>query len=130
MSSSSTFPFTFDQSACSTCRGHCCRWGGYVWITEEEMMAIAVFKKMELSVFADSYVRTSYGRISLQERSINGEQICSMFDPYDRKCLIYDHRPSQCRTFPFWDQYRDEFKRLLDYCPGVEEKKGPGTEKG
>ena len=119
MTDSSNFPFTFNQSACSTCRGTCCRWGGYVWITEEEMIDIAQYKGMELGVFADTYVRAAYGRLSLQDRLIDGEQICCMFDPYKEKCTIYEHRPSQCRTFPFWKQYREKSSELMDYCPGI-----------
>ena len=92
----SNFPFTFNQSACTACRGRCCRWGGYVWITQEEMEEIADARGMNLDVFADTYVRVSYGKISLQERLINGEQMCCFFDPYDFKCSIYDHRPQQC----------------------------------
>jgi len=119
MTDSSNFPFTFNQSACATCRGTCCRWGGYVWITEEEMIDIAQFMGMELGVFADTYVRAAYGKLSLQDRLIDGEQICCMFDPYDNKCTIYEHRPSQCRTFPFWKQYRESYIDLPDYCPGI-----------
>ena len=119
MTDHSNFPFTFNQDACSTCRGTCCRWGGYVWITEEEMMGIAHFRGMELGVFADTYVRAAYGRLSLQERLIDGEQICSLFDPYDNKCTIYENRPSQCRTFPYWKQYQEDSIVQLDFCPGI-----------
>lgn len=82
-------------------------------------MAIAQFRGMELGVFADTYVRAAYGRLSLQDRLIDGEQICCMFDPYEKKCTIYDHRPSQCRTFPFWKQYQEKYEELLEYCPGI-----------
>jgi Fe-S-cluster containining protein len=114
-----TFPFTFNNEACSTCRGTCCRWGGYVWITEEEMIQIAAFRGMELGVFADTYLRAAYGKLSLQDRLIDGECVCCMFDPYENKCTIYEHRPSQCRTFPFWKGYQDNYQDLLEYCPGI-----------
>jgi len=119
MTPSSDFPFTFDQSACISCKGSCCRWGGYVWINQDEMEEIAKARGMDLGVFADTYVRAAYGNLSLQERLINGEQMCCFFDPYDSNCNIYDHRPKQCRTFPFWEQYLDGFSKLLEICPGV-----------
>ncbi len=119
MTDNSHFPFTFNQDACATCRGTCCRWGGYVWITEEEMMDIAQFRGMELGVFADTYVRAASGRLSLQDRLIDGEQICCMFDIYDNKCTIYEHRPTQCRTFPFWKGNREKYLELLEFCPGI-----------
>jgi len=119
MTDTSQFPFTFNQDACATCRGTCCRWGGYVWLTEEEMMDIAQCKGMELGNFADTYVRAASGRLSLQDRLIDGEHICCMFDPYDNKCTIYGHRPSQCRTFPFWNGNREKYMELLEFCPGI-----------
>jgi len=119
MTDNSNYPFTFNQDACATCRGTCCRWGGYVWVTEEEMIEIAEFRGMELGVFADTYVRAAYGRLSLQDRLIDGEQICCMFDHYSNKCTIYGHRPSQCRTFPFWKNYQEKFIELKEFCPGI-----------
>jgi len=129
MTDTSDFPFTFNQDACATCRGTCCRWGGYVWITEEEMMDIAQFRGMELGVFADTYVRAASGRLSLQDRLIDGEYVwdrlidgeyvCCMFDIYDNKCTIYEHRPTQCRTFPFWKSNREKYMGLLEFCPGL-----------
>jgi len=50
MTNSLEFPFIFNQDACSTCRGTCCRWGDYGWITEEEMIEIAHFRGMELGL--------------------------------------------------------------------------------
>jgi Fe-S-cluster containining protein len=113
------FPFEFNNEACQSCRGTCCRWGGYVWITEEDMIAMAESRGMELGEFADTYVRAAYGKLSLQDRLIDGEAICCMFDPIDRKCRIYELRPAQCRSFPFWDQYKELYHDLLDYCPGI-----------
>ena len=74
---------------------------------------------MELGVFADTYIRAAYGRLSLQDRLIDGEQICSMFDIFENKCSVYDYRPFQCRTFPFWKGYQEDFNDLPDYCPGI-----------
>jgi len=83
------------------------------------MMDIAQFRGMELGIFADSYVRAAYGKLSLQDRLIDGEHICCMFDHYANKCTIYDLRPSQCRTFPYWKSYKEEYMDLVDYCPGI-----------
>ena len=122
MKSRADYPFTFRPEACFTCRGTCCRWVGYVWITEQEMIAIAEGRGMELGEFADTYVRAAYGKLSLQDRLIDGEALCCMFDPIDCRCTIYELRPEQCWTFPFWEQYKDEYHHLLEYCPGIEEK--------
>jgi Fe-S-cluster containining protein len=114
-----SYPFEFNQAACDSCRGTCCRWGGYVWITEEEMMVLAETRGMELGVFADSYVRAAYGRLSLQDRLIDGENPCCLFDTSQNRCTVYDQRPAQCRSFPFWKQNREKYLELMEYCPGI-----------
>jgi len=113
------FPFTFNPEACSTCRGSCCRWGGYVWVTEEEMIEIAGVMNLDLEDFAEEYVKAAYGRLSLQERLRDGEYHCALFDPYNNCCLVYQVRPKQCRSFPFWESYRTNYHQLLEFCPGV-----------
>ena len=122
MSPSADYPFTFNPSACEKCGGACCRWGGYVWVTEEDIQAMSEIMDLALETFADEYLRAAYGRLSLQERLWEGESICSLFDPYNGRCLVYEARPEQCRTFPFWEAYRYNYQKLLEVCPGVELK--------
>ena len=118
------YPFQFNQEACNTCNGKCCRVGGYVWITQEELEEIAEFRKMDLDRFYTEYVRLVQGKLSLQERLINGEYICCLFDPIDNKCTIYQYRPQQCKTYPFWEQYKWNPTRIQEACPGVILKEG------
>ena len=117
------YPFTFNQDACTSCPGYCCRWGGYVWITEGEMIKMAGIMKLSLEDFANEYVKAAYGRFSLQERLRDGEYHCAMFDPFNNRCLVYDARPKQCRTFPYWEKYRENYVKLLGLCPGIVVKK-------
>jgi Fe-S-cluster containining protein len=119
MTDEPTFPFTFDPDACETCRGQCCRWGGYVWVTEDDITAMAEIMNQSLEAFADQYLKAAYGRLSFQERLWEGEYHCAMFDRFTHRCLVYPARPEQCRTFPFWEQYRTNFIKLLELCPGV-----------
>lgn len=77
---------------------------------------------MDLEAFANEYVKAAYGKLSLQERLRDGEYQCCLFDPFNDRCLVYPARPEQCRTFPFWDAYRENYQKLLGYCPGVELK--------
>ena len=74
---------------------------------------------MDLDSFANEYIKAAYGRLSLQERLRDGEYHCCLFDPFSNRCLVYDARPEQCRTFPFWDAYRGGFQRLMEICPGI-----------
>lgn len=122
MTESQDFPFRFNPDACQECRGECCRWGGFVWVTEEEIQAISELMKMDLEAFVNTYVKASYRRLSLQERLRDGEYHCCLFDPFNNRCLVYQARPEQCRTFPFWDVYKKNTRLLLEICPGVELK--------
>jgi Fe-S-cluster containining protein len=36
-----------------------------------------------------------------------------------RLCKIYNSRPKQCRTFPFWEDFKNNTKELIKECPGV-----------
>ena len=122
MTNPEDFPFSFNPEACETCRGECCRWGGYVWVSEEEIQAMAEQMNMGLEAFADEYIKAAYGRLSLQERLRDGEYHCCLFDSFNNLCLVYQARPEQCRSFPFWDAYRDKTRKLLEICPGVSPK--------
>jgi len=85
----------------------------------EELEKMAGARKMDVALFSKQYVRQVQGRLSLQERVINGEHFCCFFDLIDCLCTIYQSRPNQCRTFPFWNQFKKESRKLFVECPGV-----------
>lgn len=120
MISHDKYHYSFDPEACQECLGGCCRGSdGYVWLTMDEMVEIAEAKGIDLESFSNSYLRLVLGRLALQQRRINGEYLCCFFDPFQRKCTIYPERPEQCRTYPFWEQFRDDPRELLQECPGI-----------
>jgi hypothetical protein len=114
------FPYHFDNAACETCGGKCCRGGeGYVWLSKAELENLADTRKMTVAQFSRQYVRQVASRLSLRERHINGEHFCCFFDRIACRCAVYQSRPVQCRTFPFWDIFREEPQEILAACPGV-----------
>jgi hypothetical protein len=114
------FPYHFANLACETCGGKCCRGGeGYVWLSTAELENLANSRKMTAPLFTRQYARQVKDRISLQERFINGEHFCCFFDRIAGRCTVYQQRPSQCRTFPFWEIFREEPQEILAACPGV-----------
>jgi len=108
---------------CTQC-GNCCTGApGYVWVNKEEIEALA--KRLGLTVddFEGQYVRRVGVRKSLIEYE-NGD--CVFFDGQARRCTVYEDRPRQCRTWPFWDSnVRTEkaWKETCQVCPGS----GQGT---
>ena len=120
MSQPDQYPFSFDNNACKSCAGNCCRGAsGYIWLTQEEAQRIAINRNLPMDEFAQQYLRRVSGRLSLQERMVNGEYLCCFFDAVAQRCGIYSDRPTQCRTFPFWDTYKKNAQPLIDDCPGV-----------
>jgi Fe-S-cluster containining protein len=103
---------------CSQC-GDCCTGApGYVWVTGEEIAALAQELKIEVEEFERRFVRKVGIRKSLIEFG-NGD--CVFFDGDSRKCTVYGARPKQCRTWPFWDsniRTPAAWQHTCQVCPG------------
>jgi Fe-S-cluster containining protein len=102
---------------CTQC-GDCCTGApGYVWVTQEEIDALAAKLGMDADTFERSYVRRVGVRRSLVEFP-NGD--CVFLDS-QRRCTVYDARPQQCRTWPFWEsnlKTPQAWKQTCEACPG------------
>lgn len=124
------FPFDFNPTACKTCKGKCCRGReGYIWLSKKELEKLAETMNLPTTKFARNYARLVEGRFSLQERLINGEYLCCFFDRITAQCTIYEHRPQQCQTFPFWDEFKQDTQAISDECPGIDFPKQQSSHK-
>jgi len=104
---------------CKLC-GNCCSGvPGHVWITDEEIESIAVHLEIEETDFRKRYIINVDGKGSrLVERQNND---CVFFNS-NHGCVIYDHRPHQCKTWPFWKGIVETHKTWTDSaitCPGI-----------
>jgi len=114
------FPFAFNPSACESCEGNCCIGeSGYVWVTPPEIKAIANTLEIDEADFRKQHLRKVQYRYSLKERQVGKSFECEFFDIKQRRCTIYDVRPSQCRTFPFWDYFKEHINEVEKECPGI-----------
>src|SRR5207247_8097036 len=103
---------------CTECGDGCTGAPGYVWVTNEEIVALAAAIGMAVEDFEDHYVRRVGARKSLKEFP-NGD--CVFLDGQSRRCTVYAARPRQCRTWPFWDsnlKTPDDWKHTCGVCPG------------
>ncbi|MDX1501528.1 MAG: YkgJ family cysteine cluster protein [Thermoanaerobaculia bacterium] len=82
---------------CTAC-GDCCRGEGYVWVGRREAERLAEHLDLERDEFGRRYLRRVQGRLSLTEKA-GGECV---FWREGAGCTVYEARPDQCRTFPFW----------------------------
>ena len=104
---------------CSQC-GDCCTGApGYVWVNKQEVEQLAAAVGLQdVEEFAEKYVRSIGIRRSLKEFP-NGD--CVFFDNESRKCQVYEARPRQCRTWPFWDsnlKTPEAWTQTCQICPG------------
>ena len=106
---------------CVGCGGCCTGAPGYVWLTDEEETQIAEFLNIPLDEFEKTYTRLVYGlRRSLKEIPQSNYD-CVFFNSETKRCSIYDVRPAQCRTWPFWDSLLESPKawdEASKSCPG------------
>jgi len=102
---------------CTQC-GDCCSGApGHVWVNAEEIAALATLTGLSVDEFEHKYCRRVGARKSLIEFP-NGD--CVFLDG-QRRCTVYDARPRQCRTWPFWDSNLKTpggWKQACEACPG------------
>ncbi len=115
------YTYGFDPSACATCGGACCTGeSGYIWAKYEEIEKMAAFLELSIEDFGKMYLRKVKHRYSLTEKQIGEEDYaCVFFDTTQQRCTIYPVRPRQCRTFPFWESYKQNENEVRDECPGI-----------
>jgi Fe-S-cluster containining protein len=106
----------FSCTRCSVC---CRRDPGYVFLTQKDADLLASLLKIEYNSFVENYCRwvdpDGGGLVlSLREKA-NFDCIL-----WDEGCKVYQNRPLQCSTFPFWEGNlaSPESWNHLD-CPGI-----------
>ena len=103
---------------CTQC-GNCCTGApGFVWVNQAEIEQLAATLSLEVAEFERRFVRQVGIRKSLIEYE-NGD--CVFFNNVTRRCTVYNARPRQCRTWPFWDsniRTPDAWRQTCEVCPG------------
>lgn len=106
------------QFTCTQC-GNCCTGEpGHVWVSVEELRAIAKFRGVPYGEVRYQDARKVGNSLSLKEHA-NGD--CVYFDGKTRRCTIYPVRPIQCRTWPWWNsnlESPETWKETQERCPG------------
>jgi len=105
---------------CQQC-GICCRGPepGYVWVNEAEIEALARRFELSLDAFGLRFLRRVGARFSLVERANHD----CIFWEEGKGCTVYEDRPTQCRTFPFWPEFissRSAWRRI-EWCHGKDQ---------
>jgi Fe-S-cluster containining protein len=112
-------PYFFDAGLhfeCLKC-GQCCTGApGTIYVSAEEIEALAGHLRMSVARFTAHYLYPYKESFSIGEHA---DGRCFFFDD---GCSIYPLRPHQCRTFPFWfSNLRSEsrWRDVTGQCPGI-----------
>lgn len=106
---------------CSAC-GKCCKNHGdgfeYVFSTRAERRRIASHLGLTQRAFEARYTERVLGSLSF----VSKDHACVFLDERGQ-CSIYELRPKQCSTFPFWPELLESEgawqRDVASFCPGV-----------
>lgn len=96
---------------------------GYVYMTLTDRRQMAKVLKLPTREFTHKYCEkddNGYFRLKSEKEEVN----CIFLK--NNRCSVYEGRPTQCRTWPFWPEVmgaKTWAKEVAAFCPGV--GKGP-----
>lgn len=90
---------------CTGC-GKCCQSDGEVWLDTDEFLDVANLRQESPSIVMEKYVAEhDFNSVRLKDKYVTDSlrrNISECIFLEDGKCSIYEARPTQCRTFPYW----------------------------
>ena len=100
---------------CQQC-GDCCKGYGGTYVSEADIRRMAIFIKVEPSVFYKRYCQKSGDRHVLAQ----GQDGFCIF--YQEGCSIHAVKPKMCRDWPYIQNLLVDFKNwhaMASTCPGI-----------
>jgi Fe-S-cluster containining protein len=109
---------------CTGC-GKCCTGSpGYVYLSDQDLEKLAAHFQLSLEKFSRKYVRLIDGGAALLDKPVSGD--CVFLE--NNQCTVYESRPIQCKTFPWWiDHLRDpkDWDEAAERCEGINHPDAP-----
>ena len=106
---------------CQRCLYCCSGEPGYVYLTRSDIIELSSSLGVSPEAFISIYCRIidfgSFSMVSLRERS---DYDCIFLT--QEGCSVYDARPEQCRTYPFWAsvmESKESWEKEGQSCPGI-----------
>jgi hypothetical protein len=97
---------------CCTSRGSY----GYVYLTLKDRQRLAKHLKLSTAAFTRKYCAKTSDHFHLKDFKEN----CRFLK--GKGCSVYEARPAQCRTWPFWPENMNAkswTREVVSFCPGV-----------
>ena len=96
-------------------------------VSDDERQALAARLGLSVDEFTERYTRPFRGGRSLIEKLTSFGHDCVFLDrekiPGKAVCGVYEDRPAQCRTWPFWRtnlSSQAAWERAKRICPGMD----------
>jgi Fe-S-cluster containining protein len=89
---------------CTSC-GKCCQNKGEVWLDADEFADLSIHLKESPSIVLSKYsekTMSGWVKLKTQETEDKEDNRCIFLGADDKQCTIYESRPIQCKTYPFW----------------------------
>lgn len=88
---------------------------GFVYLTLEDRRRLARTLGMATGRFTRQHCEKTDGLVHLKETGAD----CRFLD--GKACSVYEGRPTQCRTWPFWPENMSarSWTSIAEFCPGV-----------
>lgn len=116
------FDYEFDPKKCDECGGKCCTGeSGYIWIDENEIKKLSEYLGYKPELIKEIFLEKFDNRYSIKEKPYQNGWACIFFDEKNKNCSIYEYRPKQCRSFPFWEHFKTNYEELEMECIGVKQ---------
>ena len=109
---------------CTGC-GKCCTGPGFVWLEEEDVENISKHLNLSKDEFFQKYTRQTGFDTSLIDDP-KSENCIFLSD--QNTCDIYQARPLQCRTFPWWKGNLESpkaWEEAKERCEGIDHEEAP-----
>lgn len=103
---------------CQRC-GNCCTCSGYVFIFQKDIDLILKKTNYTKEDLEKRFLSKMDDYLVLRDQA-NGA--CIFWDDTIKGCKIYQARPTQCRTYPFWNAVmsdEESWENNKESCPGV-----------
>lgn len=117
------------QFSCTQC-GYCCsEEPGFVFLSEDDLKALSNHLSLTQDQFIEQYCRiVNMGTFSLISLTEKKNHDCIFFES---GCTVYEARPVQCSTYPFWASVvdsKESWEEESERCPGIGKRKRYSSE--
>lgn len=109
---------------CTGC-GKCCTGSpGYVFLSQTDIERLSHHFQCSPTDFTKKMTRFVDGQYALLDRP--GSYDCIFLQ--NNQCSVYENRPTQCRTFPWWIHHLrgpSDWEEAATRCEGINHKDAP-----